>query len=78
MTDPVFTAIRDSVRDVLPDVDADRIRPDISLVELGANSLDRMDIVVDVMRRLGVKISSEELATVRDIGGLAELLRTKT
>jgi polyketide biosynthesis acyl carrier protein len=75
MDDAVMAAIRRSVREVLPDVDPDLVTEDRSLSELGANSIDRTDVVTMTMDDLGVSVPVGEFHRVGDIGGLASLLR---
>lgn len=77
MSDDVFDTIRACVVEVLPDVPADQVTPETSLRDLGANSLDRADIAVSAMHRLGVSISSAELSGLPNVGALAELLRKR-
>ena len=75
MADPVLTAIRRSVLEVLPDLDPELVTEDRSLSELGANSIDRADVVTMTMEDLGVSVPVGEFQEVHDIGSLARLLR---
>lgn len=75
MIDPVLTAIRGSVLEVLPDVDPELITEDRSLSDLGANSIDRADVVTMTMESLGIRVPVGEFQEVHDIGSLAQLLR---
>jgi acyl carrier protein len=47
---------------------------DKSMKELGANSLDMVEIVSCAMRELKVKVPRAELAKLTNIGGLVDLL----
>ncbi|MET8727397.1 MULTISPECIES: phosphopantetheine-binding protein [Streptomyces] len=78
MDDAVLTAIRGSVLVVLPEVDPDRVTEDVSLTDLGANSIDRVDVVTMTMDALGISLSVTDFADVSDIGSLARLLRRHT
>ncbi|NEC18260.1 phosphopantetheine-binding protein [Streptomyces parvus] len=78
MDDAVLTAIRGSVLVVLPEVDPDRVTEDVSLTDLGANSIDRVDVVTMTMDELGISLSVTDFADVSDIGSLARLLRRHT
>ncbi|MEV6118581.1 phosphopantetheine-binding protein [Streptomyces sp. NPDC052109] len=75
MSDRVLTTIRRSVLAVLPDLDPALVTEEVSLRDLGANSVDRVDVVTMTMDALGVSLSVTELADVHDIGSLARLLR---
>lgn len=78
MSDAVLSAIRSSVRVVLPEVDPALVTEDVSLTDLGANSIDRVDVVTMAMDTLGISLSVTEFTDVHDIGSLARLLRRHT
>ncbi|MFB6888418.1 phosphopantetheine-binding protein [Kitasatospora sp. NPDC056327] len=75
MSDAVLTAIRASVREVLPEIDPALVTEDVSLSDLGANSIDRVDVVTMTMDALGISLSVTDLLAVHDIGTLAGVLR---
>ncbi len=70
----VLKALTDSIHEVLPDLAERRIEPDDSLVDLGANSLDRAEIVMLAMEALSIEVERSELAGLRDIESLVEIL----
>lgn len=51
-----------------------QITPEKSMKELGANSLDIVEIVSVSMRELKVKVPRSELSKLTNIGGLVDLL----
>lgn len=53
-----------------------QIEPAKSMKELGANSLDIVEIVSVSMRELKVKVPRSELSKLTNIGGLVDLLHT--
>jgi polyketide biosynthesis acyl carrier protein len=66
------------VREVLPEL-ADRpIGPSDSLADLGANSLDRADIVTMALERMNLDIPLVETVGPDDLGALAALLTEKS
>lgn len=73
----IFEIIRNNIIDILPGVDAAQITLAHSLKELGANSIDRMEIVVATMEAIGVKMPLTELARVENIQGLVAVLSAK-
>jgi polyketide biosynthesis acyl carrier protein len=75
MEDTVMAAIRRSVLEVLPELDAELVDETRSLSELGANSIDRADVVTMTMDDLGISVPVGEFQDVRDIATLARLLR---
>nr|ASA76637.1 acyl carrier protein [Pyxidicoccus sp. MCy9557] len=72
--DEIFRVLTDNILKVLPDVKADMVRPDRQLKELGANSIDRMDIVMGTIEDLRIKVPVTELGTAKDIGSLLAVL----
>jgi polyketide biosynthesis acyl carrier protein len=72
--DAIFAAVRRNILEILPQVSPKAISPDKSLVDLGANSVDRMEVVTLTMEDLGVKIPLMSFAGVSDIGGLVSVL----
>jgi polyketide biosynthesis acyl carrier protein len=70
----VFEVVRAMTAKVLPDADTSTMTIDGTLGDLGANSLDRADIVTMSMMELGVKVPPKEFANVKDIRALVALL----
>jgi len=72
----VFEVVRSSTAKVL-DVDTSAMTLDGTLTDLGANSLDRADIVTQSMLELNVKVPAREFKGVTDIRSLVEVLRSQ-
>lgn len=72
--DEVFAVVRRNIHMVLPDISEDDIQPHQRLSDLGADSLDRMDVVLSSQADLHVEVPPSELAKVRNIGGLVTAL----
>lgn len=68
----VFEVVRSKVLDVL-DVSAELITPETSLVDLGANSIDRAEVAITSMEELGLKIPRSEFAGVSNLEALVKL-----
>ena len=73
----IFQMIKQNLLEVLPELDPSRIEEDKSMKDLGANSIDRADVVIRTMEQLGVKLKISELAEVKNLGGLADALFEK-
>lgn len=71
----VFEVVRRNTLEVLPEIPADLVRIDGTLTDLGANSIDRADIVTMSMESLGITVPIREFQSVRDIQSLVDLLR---
>jgi polyketide biosynthesis acyl carrier protein len=72
--DEVFAVVCDQVTTVLQGVSPSQVRPDISMADLGANSLDRMDVVVASQDKLGIQVPASEFAAIENLGQLVNVL----
>lgn len=70
----VLAVVRKHIVDTLDDVDEAQIEPGKSMKDIGANSLDIVEIVSSSMRELKVKVPRSELAKLQNIGELVDLL----
>ena len=70
----IFDLVKRHIANVLLDVDTTAITPERSLSELGANSVDRVEIAMNALEELELEIPRVELNGVRDIGGLVRVL----
>lgn len=70
----IFNILKKNITDILVGVEPNRISLEARLVDLGANSIDRMEITVSTMEDMDVKIPITEMGKVSNIGGLVELL----
>jgi polyketide biosynthesis acyl carrier protein len=70
----VFDVVRKNVLEILPNLKPDMVTVDRSLSDLGANSVDRMEVVTLSMEDLGLKIPLLSFAGVTNIEGLVDVL----
>jgi polyketide biosynthesis acyl carrier protein len=70
----IFEVVQRHILAVLTDLDPSEITPHRTMRELGANSIDRMDVVVATMQELEVEIPPERMSGVHDLGSLVEVL----
>ena len=70
----VFATVKQIVLDVLPEVSPEAITPDVSLRDIGANSIDRADVTTRAMEQLDVAIPLTDLAGISSLGGLVDRL----
>ena len=67
-----FEVLKKHILDQLEDeVEEAEINMEASMVELGANSLDIVEVVSNTMRELKVKVPRDELGKLKNIGELA-------
>jgi len=74
--DDIFAVIKKHLIDICPDIDEEKVTPNVSMKDLGASSLDMVEVVSCSMRELGVRVPRQELSSIKDIQGLADLLQT--
>lgn len=72
--DEVLAVVRRHLADTVEGIDAGAIDPQRSMKELGANSLDIVEVVSCSMRELKVKVPRAELNKLTNINELVDLL----
>ncbi|MDR3058740.1 MAG: acyl carrier protein [Prevotella sp.] len=70
----IYEIVKKIIQEVLPDVKSENISIEKNLKELGANSIDRMEIVTLSMEKLDLKIPLMSFANVNNIEGLVDVL----
>jgi polyketide biosynthesis acyl carrier protein len=70
----IFEILKQNILKVLEDVLPEAISIQGKLKDLGANSVDRMEIVTLTMESLDITIPVQKLAGIKDIKGLVEIL----
>ncbi len=75
----IFEKLKSKIIEIMDDSLEDEadITMEASLRELGANSIDRMDIIMDMCDELGVKIPMTEFSNLKNIGEMVELYYEK-
>lgn len=73
----ILEIISGHAREVLPSLANHQFRPDDALKDLGANSIDRSEIVMMTLESLALKIPLIEIAGAENIGELASILYEK-
>ena len=74
----VFEVIKQKIVKVLPGISKEQVDIGKSLSELGANSIDRMEVVVLSMESIGIKFPLVELAEIKNLEGLVEFFYNKS
>ncbi len=72
--DQVFRAVVEQVQAVLPDLPEAAITEQASLAELGASSIDRVEVSIGAMEALGLALPLTALAGIASIGELVDRL----
>jgi len=76
--DQVLDIIIRNLREVIPDLAGHALVPTDSLRSLGANSVDRADIIMMTLDALSVRIPLIEMARAENIGELASIIHAKS
>ncbi|MET9457724.1 phosphopantetheine-binding protein [Streptomyces canus] len=66
--------VTETVLDILPGLDKDRVTGRAHLRDLGADSVDRIEIIVGVLDRLAIQEPLASFADLPDIDALTDLL----
>lgn len=70
----IFDIIVRHTREIRPDLEHHAFRPDDALRDLGANSIDRAEIVMLTLETLSLQVPLVELAGAGNLGELADLM----
>ena len=73
----IMAVIARHAREVVPGLDDHQFSGDDSLRELGANSVDRSEIIMMTLESLDLKMQLIEVARAGNIGELASILHGK-
>lgn len=70
----LFNIIIEHTREVIPELEEHNFVETDSLVELGANSIDRSEIIMMTLEDLSLEVPLVKFAGAKNIGELAELI----
>ena len=73
----IFHVIKKNVIEILDDVPPEAITIDKRLKDLGANSVDRVEVVTMTLEDLSIKIPLVEFGSIKDLQGLVNFLYEK-
>lgn len=72
--DEVLSVVKKHLVNIVDDIDVSSIDPSRSMKDMGANSLDMVEVVSSAMRELKVKVPRSELSKLTNVDGLVDLL----
>ncbi|MDJ1182486.1 acyl carrier protein [Roseofilum casamattae] len=73
----VLKLIKQSTREIAPELEEAPLEPTDSLKGLGLNSVDRAEVLMMVMEDLDLSVPLVELAGAKNIGELADVFVSK-
>ncbi|WP_103865514.1 phosphopantetheine-binding protein [Aquimarina sp. I32.4] len=77
MKNDIINLIRENLIEIIPELVSKDISNDSTLVDLGANSIDRGELITLTLERLNSDISRIEFVGVQTIQELADLITDK-
>ena len=76
--DEIFEIIARHAREVVPGLQAHNFNPTDSLKALGANSIDRVDIIMATLESLALNIPLTAVAKAENMGELAGIIHERS
>ena len=77
MKEEIVTIIKENLQEIIPELEGDGISLDDSFVDLGANSVDRGELITLTLERLALDVPRIEFVSAQTINELADLIITK-
>lgn len=77
MKDKIINLIKENLIEIIPELEGADMLNDENLVNLGANSIDRAELITVTLERLQLDISRVEFATANSIDDIATLIEKK-
>jgi polyketide biosynthesis acyl carrier protein len=75
--DAVAALVRDVIATILPGVPVSAMAEDQHLRELGADSVDRVEIILSILDRLGLDEPMSSFSSLPNLGALFDFLMTE-
>jgi polyketide biosynthesis acyl carrier protein len=72
--DHIAAVIKQHIADIMLDVEVESLTLQSSMRELGLNSIDRVDVIVNSLESLGQNIPLVEFASARTLGDIVKII----
>lgn len=69
----ILAVLKKHIMQLLPDVQESDFKPGIKMADLGANSMDRGDVIIGVMEELHIKCSLLNFAKAKNLEELTDI-----
>lgn len=73
----IFGVIKENILETLPELAEKKIILSDSLKELGANSIDRAEIIIQTLSKLKLKVPLSDFGNAKNIEELVEIISSK-
>jgi len=70
----VFKILKDAIEFVVPEINVEEVTMNDSLKELGANSIDRSEIIYTTMEDANVKLPMVSFNDAKNIGDIIDII----
>ena len=70
----IFEIIKENILDIIPELDLSEATMKDSLKEIGANSVDRADIIMFTMESLNIRIPMVKFGNAANIGDIVDIM----
>lgn len=70
----IYCELMDEIADVLPEISKDDLDGRMDLRDVGANSVDRMDIIIGTMEKMGINIPLVKFGEAHTINDIVNIL----
>lgn len=77
MKNEIVSLIKENLVEIIPELEGEDISGDETLVDLGANSIDRGELITLTLERLDLNVSRIEFVSAQTINQLADLIVEK-
>ena len=72
----IFEIIKENILDIIPELDLSEVTMKDSLKEIGANSVDRADIIMFTMESLNIRIPMVKFGNAANIGDIVDIAKS--
>lgn len=69
----IFSVIKSNLEEILSDLNLQQIKPEQSMEELGANSMDRAEIIIVSMAKLNIKVPLTQFGKAKNIQDVVDV-----
>ena len=70
----ILNILKDAIEYIVPEIETDNLTSEDSLKELGANSVDRAEIIIMVMEDTHVKLPLVSFGMSKNIGEIVDVI----
>lgn len=60
------------------DVDEEAIKPETTIEELGADSLDLVEMIMNLEEEFGIQIEDEDMDDLKTVGDIIDYIKSKS